>query len=102
VAARNYPGEVISLFWQDDRLVAGPKHLLDQNARVMNIRIGPPVKKGAHSSLLISGTGEWVEQAGRFYLELVHFGDGFLHGWARTGGEKEDLRVSCAEFSNPK
>jgi len=102
VVARNNPGEVISLFWQDDKLVAGPKHPLDHNARVNNIRIGPPVKQGAHSSLLVSGTGEWAGQAGRFYLELMHFGDGFLRGWVRTGGEKEDLRVSYAEFINPK
>jgi len=102
VVARNNPGEVISLFWQGEGLVDGPKHPLDQNARINNVKIGPPLKQGAYSSILVNGTGDWEGKAGKFYLELIYFGDGFLPGWVRTGGEKEDLRVSDADFINPR
>ncbi|OGD19080.1 MAG: hypothetical protein A2W03_11660 [Candidatus Aminicenantes bacterium RBG_16_63_16] len=96
LVARNNPPEIISLFWQNQRLLPGPKYGLDAYARVNNVQIGPPRIPGAYSSVLVSGTGEWAGQAGRSYLELIQFGDGFIPQWVRTGGEKEDLRVSQA------
>lgn len=98
VVARNNPGEILSFFWEDSGLVAGPKYALDQNARVNNVQIGPPRKQGIYSRILVNGTGEWEGQLGQSYISLINYGEGFIPEWERLGGVKEDLRVSYAEF----
>ncbi len=102
VIARNNPQEIISLFWDGNALVAGPKYGLDQYARVNNIKIGSPRVKGSYSSVLVNGTGDWEGQLGKFYLAVISFDDGFFPEWIRVGGAKEDLRVSYAEFVTAK
>jgi len=102
LVARNNPNEIISLFWRGSGLVQGPKVGLEQQARINNVQIGAPRRRGVHSCILVSGAGEAGDQAGKFYMQLMSFGDGFIPDWTRIGGEKEDLSVSYAMFVEGK
>lgn len=103
LVARNDPPEILSFSWGGTGLVQGPKYSLDQRARVNNIQLGRRRQPGFHSCVLVNGTGEWKEQPGKSYLELIDFGDGFVPGWSRQGGGSEDdLRVSYAAFATEK
>jgi hypothetical protein len=100
LVARHDPNELISLFWQGSRLRRGPKYELNQRVRVLSVHIGMPLAPKTYSSIVLSGSGQAEGQPGSFYLEWISYGDGFIPGWVRLGGDKEDLRVSYSIIVN--
>lgn len=74
---------------------------LDKRVSMTNVFIEhKQVQKDAIARIIACGASGGRGEAGKFYLELFHFRDGFSSKWRRMFGEKEELRVSYAAFGS--
>lgn len=101
VLAREDPNELATYFWDGFRMSAGPKYPVDHRVHMGGIRIrGPSLKPAKPAAVLVHGAADIKDQAGRTYLELLRFTNGFFSEWLRMGGAKGDLPVTYAAVAS--
>ena len=102
LVARNAPNRLMSFYWDGSALAQSAFYDLDDRVKVSAVQIGRPRRAGAHSCVLVGGSADISGQAGRTYLELINFGDGFFPEWALMGGEQDNQPVSYVAFVDKK
>lgn len=81
--------------WDGSKLVEGSKYPVAENFAPTNVFISEGDKgRDSKGDVVTCGFTTDRKYAGRFYLGVFDFDQGFFPKWERIGGDKGDMRVS--------